>query len=50
MRQTTDLSEWQESNVATGHGKLKFPHHTNKTFTIKLLVVLVLGHAVYYTI
>jgi hypothetical protein len=26
-------SGWQEFSAATGHGKLKFPFHTNKIFT-----------------
>jgi hypothetical protein len=33
LRQTTDLLGSQESSVATGQGKLKFPYHTNKIFT-----------------
>jgi hypothetical protein len=26
----------QESDVATGHGKLKFPYHSNKIFILDL--------------
>jgi hypothetical protein len=48
LRQTTDLLEWQESSVATGHSKQKFPYHTKKIFTFKLLVGWLLRHPVVF--
>jgi hypothetical protein len=46
LRQTADMCERQVSSVATRHDKLKFPYHTNITFTFKLLVVWLFRHTV----